>query len=563
MILASDKTKLSQFRGDQTAWPVYLSVGNIPKARRRQISSHATLLIGYIPVSKLECFPTGDERRYATYRLYHHCMRELLKPLIQAGKSGVSMVCADGAVRNIFPILAAYVADHPEQCLVTNVQENHCPRGKIASDLRGEPRGCVLRSVDETISLLEKHRNGEIEGDLPHGLCPVYDPFWADLPHCDIYSCITPDILHQLHKGVFKDHLVTWVTALIESEELDRRFRAMSNIPGLRHFKKGISSIQQWTGTEFKEMQKAFVPLVAGAVDSRVLQVVQAIINFIYYAQLHVHTSVTLDALEHSLALFHQHKEVLIGLGVRQHFNIAKIHSMTHYVDAIRDKGCLDGFNTELFERLHIDFAKVAYRAGNRRDYIANMTKWLVRQEAVKLRIAYLDWIAIEGKEGEDQDVQASSESELEASTNEDQDPRFSTPDTPLLYSLAKRCPFPRRKLEFLEEEHEAMTFLTAFQEFVDRTWPASTHRPSRITRYNVYKQLKITQPWNSWLGNQERRHRVRAIAPVKEARSRARPTSGYFDPVLVIEDESKYQRRTQGSLDGTYLDACWVSASI
>ena len=104
-------------------------------------------------------------------------------------------------------------------------------------------------------------------------------------------------------------------------------------------------------------------------------------IDFIYYAQLQVHTSISLGALERALTVFHRHKAVFIELGVRKHFNIAKIHSMVHYCDAIRQKGCADGYNTELSERLHIDFAKMGYRAGNRRDYIAQMTTWLVRQE--------------------------------------------------------------------------------------------------------------------------------------------------------------------------------------
>lgn len=38
-----------------------------------------------------------------------------------------------------------------------------------------------------------------------------HKPFTADFPRADIHTMISPDLLHQLIKGTFKDHLVTWV----------------------------------------------------------------------------------------------------------------------------------------------------------------------------------------------------------------------------------------------------------------------------------------------------------------------------------------------------------------
>jgi hypothetical protein len=106
------------FRGNKVAWPVYLSIRNIEK--RHAVSQHLGqwyLHMGYIPVCKLECF---SKKKWAVegYQLFHEYMCTLLEPLIKAGTNGVDMDCADDFIRTIFPILSAYIADYPEQCLV-------------------------------------------------------------------------------------------------------------------------------------------------------------------------------------------------------------------------------------------------------------------------------------------------------------------------------------------------------------------------------------------------------------------------------------------------------------
>ena len=205
---------LSQFRGDMQAWPVYLTIGNIEKETQCKPSEHVAVLIGYIPVTKPDCFMKAA-RPLAGYCLFHLCMSKILNPLVNAGKNGVEMVCADGFIRQVYPILTAYIADHLEQCLVACCKENRCPRCAVHPDQRGELVDSILRDPEKILKVLERKRKGKKPKQFDDdGLRAVYDPFWKDLPHVNIFAAITPDILHQLHKGVFKDHLVKWCVSL-------------------------------------------------------------------------------------------------------------------------------------------------------------------------------------------------------------------------------------------------------------------------------------------------------------------------------------------------------------
>ncbi|KAI0072798.1 hypothetical protein K474DRAFT_1581862, partial [Panus rudis PR-1116 ss-1] len=76
-------------------------------------------------------------------------------------------------------------------------------------------------------------------------------------------------------------------------------------------------------------------------------------------------------------------KSIFEDLGIRSQWGLPKLHSLRHYRQAIERLGTPDNFNTEYTERLHIDFAKEAYEASNKKDEYPQMTLWLERKEKV------------------------------------------------------------------------------------------------------------------------------------------------------------------------------------
>ncbi|KII88252.1 hypothetical protein PLICRDRAFT_111519 [Plicaturopsis crispa FD-325 SS-3] len=565
VLLASDKTTLSLFKGDQSVWPVYLSIGNISKDIRRQPSSHATVLIGYIPVAKLNCFTEGA-RPDAQSRLFHHCMSLLLDPLVEAGRNGVEMVCSDKVIRRVFPILAAYIADHPEQCLITCVRENRCPRCTVGRNERGEQAGSALRDHEATALILRRKGLGEDpEAFITEGLRPIYSPFWADLPHVDIFRCISPDILHQLHKGVFKDHLFSWCTDLVGTDEIDARFRVMPDHPGLRHFKKGISFVSQWTGGEHKQMEKVVIGVLAGVLEPRALAAAIALLDFIYYAQYQSHTTETLTRMQAALDKFHENKAYFIEEGIRKDFNIPKLHSLIHYLDSIRYLGSLDGLNTESSERLHIDYAKKAYRASSRKDYVIQMSTWLRRQEAIDRRTAYLAWL--ERQPGQETSCTSNSDSGEESDCYDSDDPavdleeeseaREATKSLAALqhssvsrgYQIAKKSPFPLVSVEELEHAYSAGDFVATFEKFLGIHLPAAPS-PNPFDRFDTYKAISILRPSATHCSDSKRIYRIRSTPAISPNGWRRRiPAPARFDTALVIEDEGLYRR--EGGMAG------------
>jgi hypothetical protein len=396
IILASDKTRLGNFCGNKQAWPVYMTIGNICKDIRKKVSSGASILIGYLPVTKLECFKKAS-RSKAQADLFHFCMQLLVAPLRKAGSEGIPIGCSDGFTRWCHLVLAAYVADNPEQCLVAGVKQNRCHVGTVPVDQRGDFAHCPQRDPKRTANDLRARLYGTTTSSLlEDGLSDIDTPFWADLPFCNIFQCLTPDLLHQFHRGVFADHILEWAMTILGKAEFDRRYTVMPLHDDVRHFGSGISELSQTNGTEQKEIEKEFVAAVHGS-NEELVEAAAAALDLISLSSLPSHTAASISAIADAISRFHAHKHIFIELGGRlaDHFNLNKLHSLIHWPEFIVSHGSLDGYNTEWSERLHIDLTKDGYRATNHIAYTGQMAAWLGRREKVAFFDAYLDWVRV------------------------------------------------------------------------------------------------------------------------------------------------------------------------
>ena len=154
---------------------------------------------------------------------------------------------ADGFQRQCYPLLAAWVGDHPEQVMVAQVPYGSSPMCEIP---KGAPMGhSTFRPLDNSrdqpvhLDLLD-----ETNIDVPHTLCvhPIRNQFWQ-YPLCNVYHLWQPDELHPLLLGLVKD-LLHWLLKYLKArnikDQFDHRFTSVPRYPGPQRFSKPFYSMR-------------------------------------------------------------------------------------------------------------------------------------------------------------------------------------------------------------------------------------------------------------------------------------------------------------------------------
>ncbi|KAH7904947.1 hypothetical protein BJ138DRAFT_1234046 [Hygrophoropsis aurantiaca] len=398
VILGSDKTTVSVATGQTDYYPLYISIGNVHNNVRRA-HRNAVAVIGFLAMPKTDKEHSASEafRRFRR-QIFHTSLSKILETLRDSMTVPEVARCADGHYRRIIYGLGPYIADYEEQVLLACVVKDWCGRCYAYPDRLDDLEGGTKRSREHVDALVNEFdlkilwNQFGVVGDLV--------PFTNDFPRADIHELLAPDILHQLIKGTFKDHLVTWVQDYLELrhgkadaakilDDIDRRIAAVAPCAGLRRFPDG-RGFKQWTGDDSKALMKVYLPAIEGHVPSGVVRTFRAFLEFCYIARQDYHTEKSLAQLKDALERFHKYRAVFTTLGVRLHLSLPRQHSMSHYLTLIRLFGSPNGLCSSITESKHIKAVKEPWRRSSHFAALSQML--LTNQRLDKIAASRVDF---------------------------------------------------------------------------------------------------------------------------------------------------------------------------
>ncbi|KAG1883964.1 hypothetical protein F4604DRAFT_1919772 [Suillus subluteus] len=391
IILGSDKTTVSVATGNVEYHPLYLSIGN-PHNGVRHAHRNAVAPIGFLAIPKVERKYDNDVvfRKFKC-QLYHASISAILQPLKPGMETPLIRRCPDGHYRQVIYDLAAYIADYPKQLMVAGIVQNWCAKCTALPEhldgVGGQRTREFMHTLVDTLSPGLLWDQYGIDSDIV--------PFTYNFPHANIYVMLMPDLLHQVIKGTFKDHLVAWTEKYLAEtqgearkdvimDDIDRCIAAVPAFMGLRRFPQG-RCFKQWTRDDSKALMKVFLPAIAEYVPPQLVQCVAAFLDFCYLVRHHKIGEDTLTQIEEALVRFHAAREIFHDSGVHPTgFSLPWHHALEY--------GVLNGLCSSITESWHITAVKRPWRRSNRFNALWQML--LTNQRLDKLGLARVDFVA-------------------------------------------------------------------------------------------------------------------------------------------------------------------------
>ncbi|KAJ7328054.1 hypothetical protein DFH08DRAFT_916752 [Mycena albidolilacea] len=348
-----DKTTVSVATGNVEYHPGYISLRNLHNSIR---GGHRNGVVPFVFLA----IPKSD-RKYDNDPEF----RGMTTPVVRR--------CPDGHFRRIIYDFGPFIADYPEQVMLAGIVQNcGATCTAMANDLDAAFAG---RRTNALTDILLAGFPADILWD-EYGID-------VDIVVADIHEMLSLDLLHQIIKGSFKDHLVTWFNIVIFMC-LFHIIAAVPAFPGLRRFKQG-RRFKQWTGDDSKALMKGLVP-------PQIVEALGAFVDFCYLVRRSDFDEDTLDAIDASVANYHERREIFRDLRVRPDgFSIPRQHAMVHYRPNIEKFGAPGGVCSSITESHHITAIKKPWRRSSRYETLSQML--LTNQRLDKLSAARANFV--------------------------------------------------------------------------------------------------------------------------------------------------------------------------
>jgi hypothetical protein len=275
LIFMSDRTHLSNFAGDKTEWPVYMTIGNQSSKIRQMPSAHTIVMVALvpIPIQNLNNLQKRlDEQRQTNREVLNEVLHRILQPITfkqnrNAECGYYNVLCADGNFRHCKPVLAAWLADCGEYSNVHHLERHvsfwcECPKNELAdcvlSDKQHPRRDHNLyrtlsdantEAADAELSSRHVHRGFKLFRHIPF----------------IVSDHLKPDLLHTMHIGML-EHLQKRIFHFRKTHKLLDKYNAIwLSVPpyhDLTPKNMSYEEVSQWNGKEMKEMSRYLLGVV-------------------------------------------------------------------------------------------------------------------------------------------------------------------------------------------------------------------------------------------------------------------------------------------------------------
>jgi len=365
---------LSMLSCDKTAWPDCLSIGNLSKMERRLVKTNGRKLIAPLP----NC-PNGPNPHTSRFA-YHESNAMIMRALEGPVMSRIAVQCADSRTCHTFPWIAWFLADYPAQCTITMLKNGLCPECEICPD---DKPGFALRPrCHHPQRYLHLWTTAAEEAWLwKFAECPNFADAHAG---CNTYSCMNVDRLHQLLKGLFKDHTWEWIDGFLKAicgqekglDLIDERFSIIPHFSDIRQVGDKLTCMKQSTGAGYNDMVKVWLPVLdplpKGHPDH--FKFTKSVTDFILIASYHSHSETALKHLQDALCGISSN--VYLFLPYRRSHSTSKIlknNTLLHYMECIREMGSAETSDTEMSEAAQKNLIEDVYHSFNKVNHVPQM----------------------------------------------------------------------------------------------------------------------------------------------------------------------------------------------